>query len=384
MRTGSIAGLAAVLAVLQALAMPLPAHAQPGCVSAFRNPQRSYPHNEARPLVPAVKLAAGEPLGPVTYRARGETEERTLESYLGRFCMTSFLVLHRGRVVHESYFQGVTADDALLSASMSKSVLALLVGIAVGQDRLSLGTRVADVLPEFTQGAFSDATVEDLLRMSSGAALKNSYVPGQASDNQATNPMLAPRQNMRRYLAGKQDRSAGGKTFDYNGAISALLGLVLSERTQVSNTDYLATSVWSQMGFEGSAYWIKNQAGEEGVQGQFAARPRDWARLGLLVMGQGAFAGRQWVPADWVRQMTTLRADKPQPASPPYYGLHIWIPQAAAGRSQFMGTNGQFVFIDPVAQVVIVHTANAPTADFGGAAHLFPLRDAIVAALSRR
>jgi hypothetical protein len=63
--------------------------------------------------------------------------------------------------------------------------------------------------------------------------------------------------------------------------------------------------------------------------------------------------------------------------------LHIWIPQAAAGRSLLWGTNGQNIFIDPIARVVIVHTGNSPDAAFDGNAHLFPLRDALIGAAGK-
>jgi CubicO group peptidase (beta-lactamase class C family) len=99
-------------------------------------------------------------------------------------------------------------------------------------------------------------------------------------------------------------------------------------------------------------------------------------------MHQGALNDKQLVPAGWIAQMSTLRSDKPQPKKPPFYGLHIWIPHAAGGRSMFWGTNGQHIFIDPVAHVVIVHTGISPDAEFDGNAHLFPLRDAIVKSLA--
>ncbi|MEO8653503.1 MAG: serine hydrolase [Ramlibacter sp.] len=181
--------------------------------------------------------------------------------------------------------------------------------------------------------AFADDTVEELLRMSSGVALKTSYVRGEPSDNQATDPMTSPRQNMRGYLRGKTEVAAKGKQFDYKGAVSALLGLALGERTGQSNTDYLADKLWSAMGAESRGYWIKNSSGEEGVQGQFVATLRDYGRLGYLVMNGGAVDGRQVVPAPWIAQMATLRRDKPQPPDAPFYGLHVWIPAAARPRT---------------------------------------------------
>jgi CubicO group peptidase (beta-lactamase class C family) len=364
------------------LAVSQHAAAQSGCRPGFINLQRLFPHNEARPSAEPLRFAAGEPLGNVTYKPIGEAASSTLDEYLDKFCTTGLLVLHKDKIVFEKYLQGVKPDDALLSASMSKTILSLLVGVAVGEGKLALDDHVRNVLPDFAGSAFADDTIEDLLRMTSGVALKTSYVRGEASDNQATDPMTSPRQNMRIYLRGKKDLAASGKQFQYNGAVSALLGLALSARTGQSNTAFLADKLWSAMGAESSGYWIKNSSGEEGVQGQFVATLRDYARLGYLVMNNGAVDGKQVVPATWIAQMSSLRRDKPQPPRPPFYGLHVWIPEAAGGRMFFWGAGGQSIFVDPVAQLVIVHTGNSPAAGFDGDRHLFPLRDAIVKKLS--
>lgn len=374
----------AVAVIPLILALSQHAAAQSGCRPGFINPQRFFPHNEAKPGSTPHRFEPGEPLGSVGYRPIGSLGTSTLDEYLGKFCTTGLLVLHGNRIVFERYLQGVKPDDGLLSASMSKTILSLLVGAAVADGKLALQERVSSVLPDFAGSAFADDTMEELLRMTSGVALKTSYVRGEPSDNQATDPMTSPRQNMRGYLRGKTEVAATGKQFDYNGAVSALLGLALSERTGKSNTDYLAERLWPAMGAEGSGYWIKNSSGEEGVQGQFVATLRDYARLGYLVMNGGAVDGRQVVPAPWIAQMATLRRDKPQPPHAPFYGLHAWIPAAAGGRMFFWGAGGQNIFVDPVAQVVIVHTGNGPAADFDGNRHLFPLRDAIVKKLSAR
>lgn len=359
------------------------AHAQAasGCLGVYVDPQKRFLHNEAPAAAVPQALPAGTPLGAVAYKPRGAATAVPLEDYFGRFCTTGFLVMHEGQVVFERYLQQAKPSTALLSASMSKTVLALLIGIAIDEGRLSLDERVATVLPDFRDSAFADDSVEDLLRMSSGVALKNSFRPGEVSDNQTTNPMIEPFADMRVYLAGKRDKDPAGKVFSYNGAVTAVLGLMLSARTGVSNTDYLSTRLWGPMGAESPAYWIKNRAGQEGVQGQFVATLRDYARLGQLIMNLGRVGERQVVPQAWVEQMTALRKDKPQPATVPFYGLHVWIPQAAGGRSFAWGTNGQNIFVDPVAKVVIVHTGNSPDAEFNGNDHLFPIRDAITAAL---
>ena len=354
-----------------------------GC-AGFRNPQRVYSVNRAESSGFPTALPQGQAIDFVSYVPLGQTKSFTLNEYLNSYCVTGLLVLHKGSVVFERYLQGAGPQDLLLSASMSKTILALMVGIAVEDGKLRLDESVRVVLPDFVTSAFADATVEDLLRMTSGVELKVSYEKGVVSDNQSTSPIISPHQNVQQFLRDKRDLHSAGKVFHYNGAVSAMLGAVLQARTHQTHAQFLQERIWQPMGAEAPAYWIKNRRGEEGVQGMFAATLRDYARLGLLVMTKGKVGDKQIVPESWITQMTTLRLDKPQPTSQPKYGLHIWIPQAAGGRSMFLGTNGQAIFIDPIAETVIVHTANSPQASFDGNAHLYPLRDSIVKALKTR
>jgi CubicO group peptidase (beta-lactamase class C family) len=212
----------------------------------------------------------------------------------------------------------------------------------------------------------------------------NSHAEDSDSDNRATNPMLSPRQNVLEFLRDKRGGAAEpGKLFAYNGAQTAMLAALLSARVGGSLTPYLESRLWQPMGAETAGYWIKNWNGEEGAQGQYYATLRDYAKLGYLMMNKGRIGETQVIPADWIAKMTELRLDKAQPkTTPPYYGLHVWIPQAANGRSFFWGTNGQFIFVDPIARVVIVHTANSPHTTYHGIDHVFPLRNAIVSHLN--
>ncbi len=372
------------VALAGSLLIAAPSWADPQGCGGFINSHLRYPVNRAAPSDRPVELRNGPPLGTVTYVVRGENAVRTMESYMDTFCVTGLLVLHRGRIVLEQYRQGTGPDDHLFSASMSKSILALLVGVAVSEGRLRLDEKVVDILPGFEASAFGQSTVEDLLRMTSGVMLRNSYEKGVISDNQATNPMISPDQDVGSYLRNRTEADPAGKVFSYNGAVTAMLGAVLRARTGQTNTDYLSEKLWQPLGAQAPAYWITNIRGEEGVQGQFLATLRDYARLGLLVMNLGKVGDTRVVPAPWISAMVTLRMDKPQPGGPQKYGLHIWIPQAAGGRSMFLGFGGQAIFIDPVAQVVIVHTANAPEADYNGNGHLYPLRDAIIRELTTR
>lgn len=359
------------------------AFGQANCANWLLNAQDKHPHNAAEPAaVPVPLKAATTPLGEITYKVRNVRGQFTLDEYLTKFCTTGLLIMKEDRVVFERYLQNRKPADKLVSASVSKTILAMLIGMAIEEGKLSLDDRVPAILPDFKESAFADDTVEDLLRMSSGAKLLFSHDPDVASDNRMINPLIKPGQDVRSYLRQKTERvGKAGTVFAYNGAQSAVLGLMLAERVGRNLTHYLETKIWKSVA-EDRGYWIKNRDGVESVAAHFVATLRDYARLGYLVMNRGQINGHSVVPASWIDKMVELRRDKPQPPNPPYYGLHVWIPQAANGRSFFWGTNGQNIFVDPIARVVIVHTGNSSNAVFDGNAHLFALRDAVTSHLA--
>lgn len=333
----------------------------------YINPQTTYPNNEAKIGVPVQIKKANNILQDAAYiDLKGKTES-SLTEYSKEYCLASILVIKNDEIKLEKYYKG-DQDATYFSASMSKSVLALLYGIAIKEGLIKLDDKVSDVMPYFDKSSFGKATVEQLLRMSSGVHLVNSYDDQIEGDNKITNPMQSPQQNMEAYFLSKTDlNTMPGKRFDYNGVNTALLGLMLSKRTGISNTEYLQNKIWRKIGAEHSAYWLKNRRGQEGVQGMFSATLRDYGRLGLLVLHKGKFNGREIIPEEWIEQMTKLDRSKPQPDKPPFfYGLHIWIPtrgdMPASGRSEMQGVGGRFISIDPVANMVIVHIGHSKKA----------------------
>lgn len=354
-------------------------------VGSYTNPNEIFLHNTAS-ASPAPRAWERGPeldltlpyVSPIDPLASG-----TIEKYLQTHRVTSLYVVKDGKVLLERYQYGRKADHLMLSHSISKTVLALLYGHAIAEGRIKLTERVADVLPDFSKSAFASDTVEDLLRMASGAALFNSYT--EAADNSATNPINLQRTgDLKEILLAKtQIRSRPGEAFGYNGMQTALLGLMLRERLRGRTlTSYLEEKIWHPMGAEGPAVWIKDNKGYEGVQGQFAAQVRDYAKLGALFVTGGKVENVQVIPAGWIEQMTAWRSDKPQPRGVGY-GLHVWLASAGAGRGFFAGTNGQYVYFDPVAKLILVQTAVGRAADYEGSFHFFAIRTALVQALSR-
>ena len=303
--------------------------------------------------------------------ASGSGAYLSIEEYARRNCVTSLLVAKDGRLVFERYYQGTRADDRLYSASMAKTLAAVMVGILVHEGQLALSATVKDTLPGFDASAFADDTVEDLLRMTSAAALKDCYSDTACSqgDNQLLNVQISPAADTAGYLRSKTERSAPpGARFFYSGAQTALLGLMVHRLSESRPERLWQTRIWEPIGAEHDAYWIVNNRGELGYQCCYNAAARDWLRLGIMLAQEGEIEGRRVLPAEVVRRMHSANPAKAQPLQGGRYGLQVWIPTYTPKGTQrtmeLRGSYGQFLVIDPEQRLVILHTGNARSEQF--------------------
>jgi len=159
-----------------------------------------------------------------------------------------------------------------------------------------------------------------------------------------------------------RERPAGTK-FSYASVATQVLGLVLARATGRPVAEYLEEKIWQPIGAEADATWLIDNAGQEATFCCLNAVLHDYARLGLLLAHNGNWRGRQLIPAAWVLEATTIRADqphlRPDAVIPPNlgYGYQTWI--VAGERRMFLlwGVRGQRIIVDPLSKLVMVNTA---------------------------
>ncbi|HEY9763574.1 MAG TPA: serine hydrolase [Trichocoleus sp.] len=228
---------------------------------------------------------------------------------------SALLILHRGKLVLEQYWQGYTSSSVSNSMSMSKSVLALLIGIAIQEGHIgSVDDPVSRYLPEWSKDSRSDLTIEDLLYMQSG--LRNDDRTDTASSDL-----------VKMYLSSKVDQVAlqvpqleiPRQRYDYNNVNSQILSIILERATGEPYADYLSTRLWQPLQASNGFVWLDRPGGTAKPFCCLFATPHDWVRLGQMLLNQGKVGQRQVVPADWLDRMLT-----PSPIEPTY-GYHIWL-----------------------------------------------------------
>ncbi len=306
--------------------------------------------------------AAAEPA--FTYRFQGRTY--TLDDYLQRQRATAVLIVHDGRVVAERYSYARTPGMRMLSNSMAKTITAL--GVLKAQEEgliRSLDDLAEDYVPELKGSLYGQTRLIHLLRMASGARYVEDY-SGQ-DDHARFNATVRRSGNLAAMRQVAERADPAGERFNYGGAQTQVLGLVLRAATGRTLCDYIGDKIWKPLGAEARATWLLNPVDQvEIAQGGFNATVRDYARLGLMLAADGQAAGQAVVSREHVLDMTdparqpeAFRPGKMQHRGSTYqgYGLQTWLLPGSHRRFALLGVYGQAIFVDPVLKLVVVHTA---------------------------
>jgi CubicO group peptidase (beta-lactamase class C family) len=309
-------------------------------------------------IVPARRIARGA--STTELRTQSRPIDLGVDAFLAANRNTGLLVMHGDTVLAERYQYGRAAEMRFTSWSMAKTLVAMLVGVALNEKLIgSIDDRAEKYLPDLEGHPYGQATLRELLTMSSGvqfsdaqnAADINKLVdgtiyqkgPGGAASVESFRSRAAP----------------AGTKFVYASAETQVLGLVLRAATGRPLADYLSEKIWAPMGAGADATWLIDASGQEIAYCCINATLRDWARVGMLLANNGALNGKQIIPAEWVKAATTAQAPHLQIGTATRnngYGYQTWLIDKE-GRFALLGVGGQAVMVDPKTRLVVVHTA---------------------------
>jgi len=123
-------------------------------------------------------------------------------------------------------------------------------------------------------------------------------------------------------------------------------------------SDYLSEKIWRPFGIEQDASWLLGSKGHEISGCCMQASTRDFARIGLFMLGKGIVDGKSILPDDWIEEATTKQFDTSRPEYG--YGYQWWI--LSDGAFTAKGIFGQGIFIDPKRNLIIASNSNWPQA----------------------
>jgi len=282
--------------------------------------------------------------------------------------INGFLVLWRGYLVSESYLHGFGRDDRHLVASVTKSFISALIGIAIEQGHIEgVEQKVLDFFPEFEpspqDGLKQVLTIRHLLTMTAGFQWRmGKHLHELYIDRLRRSPDWAA------FILSLPVMEESFGRFQYNSGLSHLLSVILTRATGLTAADFAAEHLFGPIGMQPpagdmthgysseeifrntSGQWPRDPQGNNiGGWGLYLT-PRDMARFGLLYLNSGQWKGSQIVPEEWVNESTRRHT--------PGYGYQWWLRDLDGIFSySAVGMGGNHIFCIPEKDLVIVVAA---------------------------
>jgi len=323
----------------------------------------------------ALCVACGHPSDPLP-RAKASAElENAFQAYLQAVAdsaedLHSIMVLQHGKVLAEKQ---IAPDTAHIMNSVSKTFTATAVGFAIEEGLLHLDDKIVDLFPESVpadpQPLLADVTLRNLLTMNSGHAKDPTYAIRSGEGDWIQAFMEWPIEY------------EPGTCYCYNSLGTYLLSAAVQKVTGQKVVDYLDTRLWQPLGIE-KPFWQESPAGINTGGWGLYLHTDALARMGLCLLGNGKFRGKQVIPAAWVAEMSKAQVPcvnagvnekmlpdlQNSPAKTYFdpetndwlqgYGYQMWRCRYNAFRAD--GANGQYILVLPDQDAVIVTTAHIP------------------------
>jgi CubicO group peptidase (beta-lactamase class C family) len=263
----------------------------------------------------------------------------------------SLLVVKDGKLIFERYGDDLSRDHNYELYSVTKTITALTFGVLAGEGKIATSDHAAQWIekarPELAPLLSDKKNIElgHLMSMSSGLL----YKQVEGSD-----PLYFQAPDRLKVALGTVARIPPATLFEYTDANPVLVGAAISTAAGQREDRYAEERLFKPLGMRNYRWTGADQTGS--VSGGWGLRLRaiDMAKLGMLMLDEGRWHGRQVVPAAWVRQMSTPGAQ----ATAQDYGYYCWVNHIVESEPEFgaMGFKGQFITVLPKERAVVVMT----------------------------
>ncbi len=243
----------------------------------------------------------------------------------------ALIVLHRGQLVFERYWNGKSADSRFAAHSMTKTLNAILIGHVVADGRIrSIDDPAYFYLAEWDREPYRVITIRHLLNMASGLDEGDGIWPWSPRIRRTIGTDIVTA-NLATPVAGPP-----GVVFEHINPPAALLGVIIERATGRRYTEYLSEKFWQPIGARDAELFLDRPGGMVHTDCCMWTTIQDWARVGEALRTAGLWQGQRVIPAGWAETMVG--------ASPAYmnYGLMLWLGNTheplrryAPGRDQF-------------------------------------------------
>ncbi|TPV41004.1 serine hydrolase domain-containing protein [Bacillus dicomae] len=286
----------------------------------------------------------------------------------------AFVVVHNGQLVYERYFNGYNESEPHGMASLAKVFTGAIIQSLAEENRIDLEKTADTYIKELNNTPFGRATLQQLMDMQVSVEYPTHGYEHPALENQDAQLYLAsnilPRGKnydgpMKIYdmLREAVETAPPGSDFSYDNGSAETLAWVIRTITGKSLAENVSERIWSQIGMEENAYYVTDETKVEQASAGLNATARDMARFGQLLLNNGEYNGKQILPSSITEDIKNVQEGELAvgPGASISYHNQWWIPHNEQGAFEVLGSYGQTLYIDPKANMVIVHFSSNAT-----------------------
>ena len=283
-----------------------------------------------------------------------------VDAYMKAQRTAGLVIVQDGKIRLEKYGLDFSGDGKWTSFSVAKSFTSTLVGAAIKDGYIkSIDDKVSAYIPDLKGSVYDDVSIEQLLTMTSGVKWNEDYGDPKSDVALFNTHKAEPGVDVTVSYMRKLSREApAGTKWVYKTGETNLIGVLVSSATKKKLSDYLSEKIWAPFGMEQDASWLLGATGHEISGCCIQASTRDYARMGIFMLGGGVAGGKPVLPDGWIAAATTKQADIGEQENG--YGYQWWTVNDGSYAAQ--GIFGQGIFIDPKRKLVIASNSNWPQA----------------------
>lgn len=297
------------------------------------------------------------------------------EAALEALYTDALVVMNRGILVDERYYGEMKPDSVHLLQSVSKSLLGVLYGALIEQNLIDPSKKVEEYLPSMSPSGYAHATIQNLLDMTAAVNFSEDYDDPDSEISQLDRASgwrvtsSAEELGIRKFLVAVKQSGVHGVQFQYCSANTDLLAWIAESVLDKSYSEILSAFIWRPIGASQSANVTVDQDGHALANGGISATARDIALFGHAVLAAYLGEKSELVSQSWAKN-TFAGADAAIKSVNYLQSMHPggsyhnqwWITKSSLQEIYAVGIFGQYIWIDPSTETVIVKFSTLPTA----------------------
>ncbi|HEC46260.1 MAG TPA: class C beta-lactamase-related serine hydrolase [Pseudomonas xinjiangensis] len=264
----------------------------------------------------------------------------------------SLLVVKNGKLVFERYTNELTRDHNYELYSVTKTVVALLAGMLIEEDRIDLDDDIASVITNYRPDLAKQVADKNAIQLRHVLSMSSGLAYDFAPEN---DPIYFGSPDRLKLIADTDTRFAPGSDFEYTDVNPVFAAAMLSAAAGKPIQEYAEEKLFRPLDMKNYNWDRADEQGLVSAGWGLRLRPIDMAKLGMLIINNGNWQGEQLVPTAWIEKMSTPQAARD-------FGYYLWINHIVDTEPSFtmMGFKGQFVTMLPEQNTVVAMTGMLP------------------------